>query len=952
MPLKKGRLPVFDAKTTPTPVHQWAGDRCLYKWAGYRGGKGGLVAQDHLKTMLRLLFLFVGYLLFLWGAGQPSLQAQASLLERNFSLRGGTYSNREAVLKDLSEQGASFAYRNDHLGEQRLVLAAATQPLAAWLKSLLAETDLTYELSTDGQRVLIFRDPVLLEGRFNIAGLITDRQSGERLIQANVFIPKQQKGVSANEYGFYSLQANGGQLSVRFTYVGYEEKVIDFVLRRDTLLYVQLKPALALSPIVVTALADSLIGVSPEAGGIQLGITETKQMSGPGGEADPIRLASLLPGIVSGADGLGGLSIRGGESSHNLILLDGVPVYNLNHAAGLFSIFNPQAIKRIDLYKNGLPSRFGGRLSGVIDVHTRDGNLYHNELQLSTSLLASRFTAEGPLLKGESSYLVSGRYFWATNFLPQWSRNYKATLGREGAADYQLYDLNFKLNHQIGLNDRLYFSFYSGLDQLSNASFRQDTITTLGDAGTVFRYAIQQIEETDISWGNGVGALRWNHLFNDRFFGNLSLTYSSLRLRSNFAREESLQEIFFNSASSTYAAGIFNSDIRQLGLAFDGQWHPAAGREWRFGLQANAHDFSPVILTSSTERIALNTEQQYTRYQPKEGVAYTEYVLRQPGMQFRAGLRAHAWRTDQGGVYFNLLPRLFYHRRLGTKWSWQNTFDATAQPVHLLGSAAIEVPTDIWVPSTHNLAPSKSYQLSSSLRYRLLSDWELEVSAYVKRMEDLLLYQGGSNLNGEWESRMSQGMGEAYGIESSLHKRQGKLRGWLSYTYGKTNRTFDAAINLGRSFPYRFDYRHAATAFITWQVGARATLNLNWRYGSGAAYSFSLESYQLPSVGEEFDDPALQLALVSAKNNYRLPANHRLDVNYRFELKRKPDSRVSHTFDLGLYNAYDRHNPIYYELRTNYRSGRGELIADRSFVQIYIAPLLPIFSYEMHFKGK
>lgn len=882
----------------------------------------------------------------------PVLKAQSPLLMQDYTLEGEALKNRAAALMALNKQGAPLSYRNDQVGNEALQLAAGRRTLSNWLSLLLAKTDLIYESSADGQRLLLFRDPALLASRFSISGLVTDRQSGERLIQANVFLPQQRKGVSTNEYGFYTLTTSGGRSSITFSYVGYEEEILEVVLRRDTIIYVQLRPSVALSPILVTAHSDSLLGVSPEAGGIRIGIEETKQMSGPGGEADPMRLARLLPGIVSGADGLGGLSIRGGESSHNLILLDGVPVYNLSHAGGLFSIFNTDAIKRVDLYKNGIPTRFGGRLSGVVDVHTRDGNLYQNELQLTTSLLSSRFTAEGPLVKGESSFLVAGRYFWATNFLPRWSRNYKAGLGRSGEADYQLYDLNFKLNHQIDQENRLYFSFYQGLDHLANYSSTEDTITTLGDAGSVFRYAIRQSEHIDLSWGNSVGAIRWNHIFSDKLFANLSLTYSSLRLRADFAREEEVNEIFFNSPNNSYAAGLFQSDIRQVGLAFDGQWHPATGREWRFGLQANTHNFSPLILSSSTERLIVEEGQSFPSYQPHEGVTYLEYVLRQPDMQFRAGLRGHFWLANSQTTYFNLQPRLFFYRRLGAKWSWQSTFDATVQPVHLLGSAAIEVPTDIWVPSTSRLAPSKAYQFSSSVRYNFLPNWEVEISAYAKRMEDLLLYQGGSNLNGEWESRMSQGIGEAYGIESSLHRRKGRIRGWLSYTYATTDRTFDQNINLGRSFPYRYDLRHAASAFITWQASPRTTLNLSWRYGSGAAYSFSLEGYQLPNIEETYDDPELRLALVNARNNFRLPPNHRLDINCRVALKTKPDSRFAHTLDIGLYNAYNRHNPIYYELRTAYRSGRGDLLADRNFVQIYIAPLLPVFSYELRFAGK
>lgn len=880
---------------------------------------------------------------------------QTDILERSIRLGNGNTS-LVGALERLVGEGVPLTYRNDQIPSIQVSLPGRRHTVRQWLALLLKPTELTYEVTANNQRVILFPDPEITDNVYTLFGKVVDRLSGERLIDANIYVVNRQQGVAANEYGLYALRTEGGSLKIRVSYVGYQEQELAVVLRSDTVVNIGLRPQLSLAPIIVTAISDSIAGLSPEDTRITIGLPEVEQLRGPGGEADPMRVAMLLPGITTGADGLGGINIRGSDAGQNLILLDGVPVYNLNHAGGLFSIFNSQAIKRVDLYKSGIPTRFGGRLAGVVDVHTRDGNLYQNETRLSTTLLSSRITTEGPLVAGESSFLVSGRYFWSGAFLPAVSRNYKASLGRAGEANYQLYDLNVKLNHQISENDRLYFSFYKGLDDLGNYSARRDTVTVLSDAGNVFRYAISQDDDLNISWGNTVGALRWNRVFGDNLFGNFSLTYSDLDLRADFSRRDSLKEIFFGQVNqSTYAGGIFRSDIRQVGFLFDGEWHPQVGRKVRFGLHSNIHEFRPQILASQNtilDPTEVNPAAAET-LRPREFSAYTEYLVGRQNVKFQLGARAHWWQTGTGKSYFNVLPRLMISSRLHEKLQWQLTFDATVQPIHLLGSATIGLPTDIWVPSTAEVPPSKAYQLSTGLQYFFGKGWEFEVNAYAKRMDDLVLYQGGSNLSGDWQRRISQGTGESAGLEFALNRRRGKIRGWLAYTLARTDRQFDQFINQGRTFPYRYDRRHSISTLLVWQVGDHSTLNLSWRFGSGAAYSFSLESYQLPDEASEIpDDPNLRIDLVSERNGFRLPPNHRLDLSYRFTLGKSPLRTASHTFDVGVYNAYDRRNPIYYELRTAYDGSQGELTASRSFVQVFLAPLLPIFSYELHLRGK
>lgn len=877
---------------------------------------------------------------------------EAEWLNENVRLRGGSQSLEQA-LDQIAQFGISVSYRNDQLPDQLVSIRGRKMSIRSWLSLILRNTELIYSAVGESRSLVIFPDPELVNNSFTLHGNIYDALSGERLILANIYVKNREQGVSSNEYGQYALYIPGGHLELDISYVGYRKASYDLVLRGDSLLDIRLQPDYDLQQIIVTANTDSMIGVNPDAGGIRIGITETEQLSGPGGESDPIQVVSLLPGIVTGADGIGGINIRGSDASQNLILLDGVPVYNLNHAGGLFSIFNSQAIRRVDLYKNGIPARYGGRLSGVVDVYTRDGNLYQNEIRLSQSLLATRVTAEGPLLEGESSYLVSGRGFGAAALVPSISRNYKRKRGREGEARYRLYDLNFKLNHKLGKNDHLYFSFYKGTDELSNNAEKAERITVLGDAVTVFNYDVLQRSALNVSWGNSVGALRWNHAFDDRLFGNIRITYSDLGLRAGFLRQDSLVEISTNVNQGSRSVGVFESDIQQVGFAFDGQWLPRVGREVRFGGQLNFHRFQPLILGSNDTDL-LDDDFEFPEakiYRPTEFNSYMAYVIRKPDLQFRMGVRAQYWYMGDGKGHFSLSPRLLFTRRLSPSLSMQTTFDATAQAVHLLGSATIGLPTDIWVPSTRDIAPSHSYQVSTGLKTSIGKSWDAELAIYGKKMEGLVEYLNKEDLEGNWEDQVSIGEGQAYGAEFTLRRHRGNIRGWITYTRAKTDRKFDTQVNGGRVFPYRYDRKHSISALISWHPTSRSSLTATWRYGTGAAYSFNLSSYNLP-FPVEYEEPREDIPITTERNGFRLPPMHRLDLNYRITLGAKPTSKYKHTFDIGLYNAYDRHNEIYYELRTDYDRVRDELIASRSFVKVFIAPLLPIFSYQLHFRGK
>ena len=861
----------------------------------------------------------------------------------------------EGALQRLVEAGAPLAYRPDQLPQLALRVPGGRRPLAEWLAFLLDATDLTFEANGATGGYLILPDTELLNRAAILSGTVTDGRTGERLIGAAVYLPDRASGVVSDDFGRYSAPTTGGRQRLRISYIGYRPFETEFTLRGDSSLNVALVPNPSLPQVIVTALPDSAGVAHYTETGLRIGGEEVNQLSGPGGQADPLRLARLLPGVTSGADGVGGLFIRGSDAGHNLVLLDGVPVFNLNHAAGLFSIFNNDAIQRVELYKDAVPARFGGRIGGVLDVHTRDGNTYATEASAGINLLAANLTAEGPLDDGRGSFLLTSRYFWASPVLREYSRRYKERRGRTGSASYDVYDINFKLNQQLGTRGRAYFSFYKGVDDYANRTFQTDTFNVLTDAGAVFRYGKPRRNINEISWANTVGALRYSHTFSNRLFGNFRLSYSDLTTRTAFERSDSTIVLApeVTATGSTFS-GRYSSDVRQVGLGFDGRYSLSAMGVLRFGGGVDFHRFDPQFSSGHSQLEDYPPARREVAEMDRPRLFYTYGDLSgrlRPGLNYRIGLRAQYWANQTN--YVSLSPRVLLAGPLTPTLDWRVSYDRSVQQIHLLGSTILELPSDTYVPAGPRVSPSTSDQLAGRLLHQPRSGrYAFELGVYHRTLNDLVNYQEGGVIDGDWTDKLSLGRGTAYGSELTVRRVRGRVRGWLSYTLARSDRRFDDRINLGNTFAFRYDRRHAINAFVIWQLRPAMTLSASWRYGTGAAYSLSLENIRIvdPELVRSEDEP-LEINLTSARNNFRLPANHRLDLNLPTEISR-PGRAISHAFDVGIYNVYDRHNPLYYEARTEYTAGAGAPEGIRRFYQIYVAPLLPVLSYKVSYRGR
>lgn len=885
------------------------------------------------KNLLLLLSLLLATTL----VAQPDAKEKYALPNRTLPL--------EKFLIKLNQAGAELSYRPDQIPKISLRPQGSRRTVSNWLRVLLRDTELTY--SSIGGGYIIFPDPDLSNKQFTVYGMITDANSGERLIAASVRDTFGSGGNLSNAYGFYSLSLPGGRRALSVSYVGYASRTFDFVLRADTTLNVALRPAGNLPQVIVTPTPSGVDKAHLIETRSSIGPRETRQMGGFGGVADPLRVARLLPGIETGADGLGGLFIRGGEAGHNLVLLDGVPVYSLSHAAGLISIFNNQAIRRVDIYKDGLPARFGGRIGGVIDVHTRDGNLYDHEATVGVDLLTTSFTAQGPLVRGESSFLVTGRTFWGGAILRRFSERSKSSSGRTGQMDYQVYDLNFKYNQRVGRKGHLYFSLFNGLDDYSNNATSTDEVTTLSPGGGVFPYESVVHREENVVWGNTVGALRYSHVFNDRFFGNFRLSYSDLKVDAAYEKSDSLLERFGElEDSGDIYSGFYGSDIKQLGVAFDGQLDLARAGSLRFGGEANVHHFLPQLLAGP---VALDDhiqrKDQGNIMRPEQLSLYGSYEGAFQGIRYRLGLRGQLWRN--GRSYLNLSPRILLAGQLSNRSSWRFTYDQSVQPLHLISSTIIGLPSDLWVPATSGFGPSTSRQVAGQLTRRLSSDWNLVAAVYHRKIEDLVSYTEDGL---DWQQNLSQGEGEASGIEVTLNRTRGIFSGWLTFTIAESRRQFDERINRGQPFDFRYGRRNSIKALIRYQPRPNLSFTANFRYGSGAAYSFSRVKLRLADPAQIINPDEITFDLTEEKNGVRLPDNHRLDLNAHFTFTGKRNPRLQHALSLGIYNVYNRHNPIYYDIESNYESRGENLVNNRRFKQVFLPGFLPTLSYQLSIK--
>jgi hypothetical protein len=772
--------------------------------------------------------------------------------------------------------------------------------------------------------------------KFTISGYLKDAETGESLIGAAIFHPKTSSGSTANVHGFYSLTLASDSVSLLYSYVGYQPILVKFFLRRDTVINIHLQSATLLNEVIVLSTKADEIHETTKMSSLTIPVEQIKALPAFMGETDILKVLQLMPGVQSGNEGSTGLYVRGGGPDQNLMLLDGVPIYNASHLFGFFSVFNADAINHVELIKGGFPARYGGRLSSVIDINMKDGNMKKVKGEGSIGIISAKATVEGPIIKDRTSFIVSARRTYIDLLARPIIRAQARKQGSEAIAGYYFYDLNIKLNHIINPRNRLYLSTYLGDDK---AYAKSDDTYTKGST------IITSNDEFNLRWGNAITAARWNHVFGPKLFSNMTATYSRylFDIKQQYEETESTP----NTPNKTDISGIkYHSGIRDWGAKMDFDYSPNPNHFVRFGINNIWHEFSPGVLAyRSSEEGDTTLGASLTR--AYEAAVYLEDDWKVSNkVKVNAGVHASTFAVANTW-HHSIQPRFSSRFLLTDDLSFKASFCSMTQFIHLLSNVGIGLPTDLWVPSTDRIKPQQANQVAIGLAQTYKSQFEFSLEGYYKKMNNLIEYLDGAsylNIEGDWQDKIAtHGNGKSYGIEVLAQKKTGKVTGWIGYTLSKAVRQFDE-LNFGKEYPYKYDRRHDISFALTHEWNKRMDFSVVWVYGTGNAITLPIATYQGASSSyfSQFNYGSNETTYYGNRNSFRMRSYHRLDLSFSWWKDKKWGQRK---WTLGIYNSYNRLNPFFVNLETDYSASTDR----KRFVQYSLFPIIPSISYSFKF---
>ncbi|MEZ5035613.1 MAG: TonB-dependent receptor [Chitinophagaceae bacterium] len=763
--------------------------------------------------------------------------------------------------------------------------------------------------------------------RVVLNGYVKDSLSGESLIGASVVVNGAAKGVVSNLYGFYSITLPEGDYTITVSSVSYINKSLNVHLEKDVSYNFNLVPqSFVLSDVVVVSKPRDHNVKDAQLGKINLSMNTVKNIPAFMGEVDLLKAIQLLPGVSNAGEGNAGFYVRGGGPDQNLILLDDAIVYNTGHLFGFFSVFNADAIKNVSLIKGGMPAQYGGRLSSVIDVTMKDGNINKMQIDGGIGLIASRFSIQGPIKKEKSSFIFSARRTYIDALVKPFIKKSSSFYG----SGYYFYDINAKMNFRFSKKDRLYLSGYFGRD--------------------VFDYVnAKRSFDTNIPWGNATATVRWNHVFNKRIFANTTLLYNDYKFK-------------FSARQDNFAIGL-SSGIKDGTIKTDFDYYPLPNHKLKFGGLLTYHKFIPNVVSGYQDSILFTPNNEGVKY-AFESALYLQddwkinenwrinYGLRWSGFTqvgpFTKYIRDEDLNPIDSTVYKNFEPIKTYgglEPRLSLRFSLNKTSSVKAsvtrnlQYIHLVSNAGTTLPTDLWVPSTYIVKPQKSWMYAAGF-FKNFNNNEFETSLelYYKNMKNQIEYKEGYTPSlRDPEEEFVFGKGWSYGAELLINKVKGRLTGWIGYTLSWTWRKF-AQLNDGLKYPTKYDRRHDLS------IVANYDLNRKWRfgavfvYGTGNAISLPERFYFINGVlTQEY----------SRLYQYRMKAYHRLDISATYTPMPKRKHRLKSYWVFSIYNMYSRLNPyfIYFDQEGDIANGEIKV----STKQVSLFPIIPAVTWNFSF---
>ncbi len=775
--------------------------------------------------------------------------------------------------------------------------------------------------------------------KYTISGYVLDKSTGEGLIGAYIIDLNSENAATTNVYGFYSLTLASDSVHILSSYVGYSEQQQMLVLDKDVTIDFNLKSRLELSEAVVESLESEPIQNKTQMSVVELDMKKVKSLPVLMGETDIIKTLQLLPGIQSGTEGASGMYVRGGGPDQNLMLLDGVPVYNASHLFGFFSVFNADAIRDVKMIKGGFPARYGGRLSSVMDIRMNEGNLYETHGEASIGIVAAKALIEGPIKKGKSSFLFSGRRTYidvlAKPFIAAFSRN--SSPGGATKGGYFFYDLNGKLNYIISNKDRVFVSGYFGNDK----AFAKYSSSFEGT---------KKSADVKLEWGNAIVAARWNHVFSPKLFANTTVTYSKYKFLTAFDISSE------DEGSKNDFVIRYDSGIDDWAGKIDFDYIPSPNLNLKFGSSYVYHTFTPGVskVDLSSEGFKLDTVYGSNIIKAHEYNFYVEGDWKVSN-KLKANIGIHSSNFFvEGKSYYSFQPRVSFRYLLNKKSSVKVSYANMTQFLHLLSNSSVGLPTDLWVPVTKQIKPQISDQVALGYAITPVKGYQVSLEGYYKWMQNLIEYKDGASFQGsaeDWQEKVEVGKGWSYGAEVLLEKTKGKFTGWIGYTLSWSNREFKN-VNFGKPFPHTFDRRHDIGIAFTYKPNDRVDYGFVYVYGTGSATTLPIARYNGASVtptavvpqNEFGDETSSGIDYINSRNGFRMPSYHRLDVGVNLHKKIKKRER---TWSFGIYNLYNRKNPFFVFFDTKIDATTN---SEKSVLkQVSLFPIIPSISYAVKF---
>lgn len=767
--------------------------------------------------------------------------------------------------------------------------------------------------------ILFFFHCLFSYGNLTLSGKITDKFTGEELVGVNVYVIEKKTGVTTNEQGIYSLNIGKGSYEIVFSYLGYTSQTKKIDIQENKRLNIQLSSKETLLNDIEISGRKSDANVTDLSMSVQkIPMLTIKKMPSLMGEADILKSIQLLPGVQAAAEGTSGFSVRGGSMDQNLILLEESTVYNASHLMGFFSVFNNDAIEDATLYKGDIPAIYGGRLSSVLDVSMKDGNEKKWKGSGGIGLISSRLALEGPIVKNKSSFLISGRRTYADIFLPL-SPNKEI---RDNTLYF--YDLTAKLNYKIDEKNRIYTSGYWGRDKFGTKVAGMD-------------------------FGNGIGNIRWNHIFSKTFFSNVSLISSQYNYDLNLKLGD---EVGFE-----WKAGLLDFCLKTDFVKLLN-----ANNTLRFGINSTHHTFKPGEIRNTGKTSIISN----ILLEKKQALEHAFYISNEQKIgkkiSVKYGIRASAFQNmGKETVYnydedFNRIDSVEYKKgeiyhtysgiepRLGLVWllpfqsSIKASYSSTVQYIQLGSNSTGGLPVELWFPANKNIKPQRSNQYAIGWFKNFFENKiEGSVETYYKTIHNLIDFKDNAYLigNSTIETEIKTGVGRSYGVEFLLRKNTGDFTGWIAYTYSRSLRTIES-VSLGKEYQSPFDRPHNFVAVLSYDFSPRFNLSANWIFNSGQPVTYPLGKFSYGNI--------LVPVYSGERNAYRYPDYHRLDLSATIKGKQKPNVPWRSEWNISLYNAYGRKNTwaiLFVEDKENPGTIKTQML--------YLFSVVPSITYNFYF---